>query len=142
MQLGRTPVLGRDRHEEADRLAVTFDDDESSPDAISAVAGGPGSHELRDLTSSSPSDHYCSHNPVIVASRDHARRGVSAGFVMANHGKRAPLLKPCTCGDGIMIHSPTTTYPDGDRLRAITIVGTVTGADVEPTALLTSAGER
>ena len=30
---------------------------------------------------------------VIVASREHARRHVTGGFVMANHGKRAPLTR-------------------------------------------------
>src|SRR3954454_17879079 len=63
---------------------------------------------------------------VIVASRDHARRGVSGGFVMANHGKRAQLSL-MSRGDGILIYSPTTTYPGGVLLRAITIVGEVTG---------------
>ena len=39
---------------------------------------------------------------VIVVSRDHARRGVNGGFIMANHGKRAPLarMRP---DDGIVI---------------------------------------
>jgi EVE domain len=72
---------------------------------------------------------------VIVASRDHARRGVSGGFVMANHGKRAPLSR-MSRGDGILIYSPTTTYPGGVPLRAITIVGEVTGEAPEPSDLI------
>lgn len=68
---------------------------------------------------------------VIVASREHARRGVSGGFVMANHGKRAPLAR-MSPGDGLLIYSPTTTYPDGEPLRAVTVVGEVTGAAPEP----------
>ena len=44
---------------------------------------------------------------VIVASREHARRGVTGGFVMANHGKRAPLTR-ISRGDGILMYSPTT----------------------------------
>ncbi|MDN5796644.1 MAG: EVE domain-containing protein, partial [Intrasporangium sp.] len=63
---------------------------------------------------------------VIVVSRDHARRGVEGGFVMANHGKRAPLAR-MSRGDGILIYSPTTTYPHGAPLRAVTFVGEVTG---------------
>ncbi|MGO1972127.1 MAG: EVE domain-containing protein [Propionibacteriaceae bacterium] len=72
---------------------------------------------------------------VIVASRDHARRGVDDGFVMANHGKRAPLAR-MSPGDGILIYSPTTTYPAGEPLRAVTIVGEVTGDEPEPSELI------
>jgi hypothetical protein len=78
---------------------------------------------------------------VIVASRDHARRGVSDGFVMANHGKRAPLSR-MSRGDGILIYSPTTTYPDGVPLRAITIVGEVTGEAPEPSDLIAGGFRR
>ena len=57
---------------------------------------------------------------VIVVSREHARRGVTGGFVMADHGKRASLTR-MSCGDGILIYSPTTTYPRGEPLRAVTV---------------------
>jgi EVE domain len=73
---------------------------------------------------------------VVVASRDHARRGLADGFIMANHGQRAPLAR-MHVGDGILVYSPKTTHPDGEPLRAITIVGTVTGAEPEPSALIT-----
>jgi hypothetical protein len=72
---------------------------------------------------------------VIVVSREHALRGVAAGFVMANHGKRAPLARMAR-GDGILIYSPTTTYPDGDPLRAVTIVGDIVGEEPEPSAVI------
>lgn len=72
---------------------------------------------------------------VLVASRDHARRGLAEGFVMANHGKRAPLAR-MKVGDGILIYSPTTTYPAGERFRAIAIVGEVTGESPEPSAAI------
>ena len=72
---------------------------------------------------------------MIVASRDHARRGLDDGFIMANHGKRAPLARMGR-GDGIMIYSPTTTYPEGAPLRAITIVGTIAGAEPEPSVVI------
>jgi hypothetical protein len=78
---------------------------------------------------------------VIVASRDHARRGVSDGFVMANHGKRAPLAR-MSVGDGVLIYSPTTAYPHGDPLRAITIVGDVTGDEPEPSDVITGGFRR
>jgi len=72
---------------------------------------------------------------VLVASRDHARRGLDGGFVMANHGKRAPVAR-MGVGDRILIYSPTTAYPKGEPLRAITIVGEVTGEGPEPSTVL------
>lgn len=54
---------------------------------------------------------------------------------MVNHGKRAPLAR-MKAGDGILIYSPTTTYPDGERFRAIAIVGEVTGESPEPSAAI------
>lgn len=72
---------------------------------------------------------------VLVASLEHARRGVESGFVMANHGKRAPLAR-MSPGDGVFIYSPTTTYPKGAPLRAITIVGEVTGTEPEPSEVI------
>ena len=68
---------------------------------------------------------------VVVASRDHARRGVEGGFIMANHGKKAPLAR-MSRGDGILVYSPTTTFPKGEPLRAVTFVGHVTGDAPEP----------
>ncbi|HET8987159.1 MAG TPA: EVE domain-containing protein [Humibacillus sp.] len=78
---------------------------------------------------------------VIVAARDHARRGVRAGFVMANHGKRAPLAR-MSPGDGILIYSPSTDYPDGEPLRAVTIVGEVTGEQPEPSDVIAGGFHR
>ena len=72
---------------------------------------------------------------MIVVSREHARRGVDGGFVMANHGKRPPLAR-MSPGDGILIYSPTTSYPRGEPLRAITIVGEVTGEEPEPSDVI------
>jgi hypothetical protein len=72
---------------------------------------------------------------VIVASREHARRGVTGGFVMTNHGKRAPLTR-MSRGDGIFIYSPATTYPGGEALRAVTVVGEITGDEPEPSDVI------
>ena len=72
---------------------------------------------------------------VIVVSREHARRGVAGGFVMANHGKRAPLTRMARA-DGILVYSPTTTYPRGDPVRAVTVVGQVTGDQPEPSDVI------
>jgi hypothetical protein len=78
---------------------------------------------------------------VIVASRDHARRGVSGGFVMANHGRRAPLAR-MSPGDGVLVYSPRTAHPDGAPLRAITIVGEITGAEPEPSDVIAGGFRR
>ena len=78
---------------------------------------------------------------VIVASRDHARRGLGNGFVMANHGKRAPLAR-MSAGDGVLIYSPTTTYPRGEPLRAITIVGEITGLEPEESEVISGGFRR
>jgi hypothetical protein len=78
---------------------------------------------------------------VIVASRNHARRGATGGFVMANHGKRAPLAR-MSVGDGVLIYSPTTSHPSGEPLRAVTFVGEVTGDEPEPSDVLTGGFRR
>ncbi len=78
---------------------------------------------------------------VIVASRDHARRGAREGFIMANHGKRAPLQR-MSRGDGILVYSPTTTYPRGEPLRAVTFVGAVTGDEPEPSEVIAGGFRR
>ncbi len=54
---------------------------------------------------------------------------------MANHGKRAPLAR-MRVGDQIFIYSPKTAFPDGGPFRAIAIVGRVTGAEPEPSAVI------
>lgn len=53
---------------------------------------------------------------------------------MANHGKRQPMQR-MSVGDRVVIYSPTTDYPDGEPLRAVTAVGTVTG-DVAESAVI------
>lgn len=78
---------------------------------------------------------------MIVASREHARRGLGGGFVMANHGKRAPLAR-MSLGDGILIYSPRTAYPNGNLLRAVTIVGDVSGEEPEPSELIVGGFRR
>lgn len=66
---------------------------------------------------------------VVTASADHAARGQAEKIVQANHGKDAPLrrMKP---GDGVVIYSPRTTFPDGPALQAFTLIGRI--ADAEP----------
>lgn len=66
---------------------------------------------------------------------------MSGGFVMANHGKRSPVAR-MTAGDGILIYSPTTTFPGGAPLRAVTIVGEVTGDEPEPSDVIAGGFRR
>ena len=51
-----------------------------------------------------------------VASRDHLNVGVKGGFIQLNHGKQAPLRR-LKAGDGVIMYSPRTTYPDGEPLK-------------------------
>ncbi len=39
-------------------------------------------------------------------------------------------------GDRVLVYSPKTRFPDGDAFQAIAIVGTVTGAAPEPSAVI------
>lgn len=78
---------------------------------------------------------------VIVASRDHARRGLSDGLVMANHGKRFPLAQ-MSPGDDVLIYSPRTAHPNGEPLRAVTVVGEVTGEEPRPSDVIAGGFRR
>jgi hypothetical protein len=60
---------------------------------------------------------------------------------MANHGKRAPLAR-MSRGDRVLIYSPTTTYPGGEPLRAVTIIGEVTGDEPEPSDVISGGFRR
>jgi hypothetical protein len=64
-----------------------------------------------------------------VVSRSHVRLGVDGGFIQLNHGKKAPLQR-FHAGDGLLIYSPKTAYPDGDPLQAFTAVGTITSGEI------------
>jgi hypothetical protein len=64
-----------------------------------------------------------------VASRDHVDLGVKGGFVQLNHGRQAAVRR-LKAGDGVIMYSPRTAYPDGERLNAFTAIGTVVTGDV------------
>ena len=46
-----------------------------------------------------------------------------------NHGKKAPLgtLRP---GDGLVMYSPRTAYPDGEPLQHFTAIGTISTGEI------------
>jgi hypothetical protein len=64
-----------------------------------------------------------------VASRDHVNVGVTRAVIQLNHGKEAPLRR-LKAGDGVIMYSPRTAYPDGEPLQAFTAIGTVATGEV------------
>jgi predicted RNA-binding protein len=64
-----------------------------------------------------------------VVSRAHVQLGVEGGFIQLNHGKRAPLTK-LKAGDGLVMYSPRTSYPDGEVLQAFTAVGRIKSGEI------------
>lgn len=64
-----------------------------------------------------------------VVSRAHAEKGVKDGFIQLNHGKKAPLQR-LRQGDGVIIYSPRTEYPDGEPLQKFTAIGTVVTGEI------------
>ncbi len=59
-----------------------------------------------------------------VVQRDHVLRGVELGIVQTSHGARSGIQR-MTAGDGLVMYSPKTAYPDGDPLREFTAIGRV-----------------
>jgi hypothetical protein len=64
-----------------------------------------------------------------VVSRAHVLLGVEGGFIQLNHGKKAPLTK-FRAGDGLVMYSPRTAYPDGEVLQAFTAIGMIKSAEI------------
>ena len=64
-----------------------------------------------------------------VVSRSHVAKGVKGGFLQLNHGKKAPVRR-LKAGDGVIIYSPRTDYPDGASLQAFTAIGVVVTGEV------------
>ena len=64
-----------------------------------------------------------------VVSRQHAHLGVEGGFIQLNHGKKAPLQR-LRAGDGVVMYSPRTSYPDGEVLQSFTAIGVVCRGEV------------
>ena len=75
-------------------------------------------------------DHHTQRNHWLgVVSRSHVQIGVAGGFIQLNHGKWAPLQK-FRAGDGLVIYSPRTEYPDGEMLQASTAIGTIASGEI------------
>lgn len=61
---------------------------------------------------------------VIVASKDHVKRGLSGGFAQACHGKSAPL-KRMRKGDFVVYYSGKQTMGSLDKCQEFTAIGQV-----------------
>jgi predicted RNA-binding protein len=61
---------------------------------------------------------------IIIASRDHASRGVEGGFVQANHGKKAALQR-MRRGDWIVFYCPKETFEGKVPCRRFTGLGEI-----------------
>ena len=66
---------------------------------------------------------------IVVVSKDHIARGVSGGFIQANHGKLGPL-KRMAVGDWVICYSPKKNYTGNEPLQAFTAIGQVAGEEV------------
>lgn len=64
-----------------------------------------------------------------VVSRSHVQVGVNGGFIQLNHGKKAPLQR-LRAGDGLIMYSPRTSYPDGEVLQSFTAIGVVASGEI------------
>jgi hypothetical protein len=61
---------------------------------------------------------------VVVVSKDHIERGISGGFIQANHGKSGSL-KRMAVNDWVMCYSPTQKLGEKEPCRAFTEMGKV-----------------
>ena len=70
-----------------------------------------------------------------VVSRSHVEIGVKGGFIQLNHGKKVPLQK-FRAGDGLVMYSPRTSYPDGEPLQSFTAIGTIVSGEIYQVEML------
>jgi len=66
---------------------------------------------------------------IALVSRSRVQVGVKGGFIQFNHGKKAPLQK-LRAGDGLIMYSPRTSYPDGEMFQSSTAIGVVTSEEI------------
>jgi len=67
-------------------------------------------------------------NWIAVASAEHVRHGLEAGFMQVSHGKAAPLRR-IAAGDRVAYYSPTERFRGKERLQAFTAIGVAKGGD-------------
>jgi hypothetical protein len=59
---------------------------------------------------------------ITVVSKEHLHRGITGGFMQANHGKSAPLKK-IKEGDWVIFYSPKLSMNGDEKLQAFTAIG-------------------
>ncbi|MDO5106141.1 EVE domain-containing protein [Capnocytophaga sp.] len=68
---------------------------------------------------------------IIVASKDHAQKGVAEGFAQACHGKATPL-KRMKKGDFVIYYSSKLTFGKSEPCQKFTAIGKVADNEVYP----------
>lgn len=66
---------------------------------------------------------------IIVASKDHAERGMQCGIAQVCHGKIAPLKK-MKVNDWVVIYSSKDSFPVGEKYQKFTAIGRVKDEEV------------
>ncbi|MBC6109991.1 EVE domain-containing protein [Pedobacter fastidiosus] len=61
---------------------------------------------------------------IVVASKDHVKRGIDGGFMQANHGKLPPL-KRLKENDWVIFYSSKKIMETADKCQAFTAIGKV-----------------
>ena len=69
------------------------------------------------------------HYWIIVASKDHLQRGLAGGFIQANHGKAAPLMR-MHAGDWVVFYYPKLEYEEPGKLQCFTAIGRIIGENI------------
>jgi hypothetical protein len=67
---------------------------------------------------------------ITVASKDHIARGISGGFMQANHGKQAPLKRMVHAGDWVLFYSPKQSMNGTEPCKAFTAIGQAFGDEI------------
>lgn len=68
---------------------------------------------------------------IVVASKDHVKRGIAGGFAQTCHGKAAPL-KRMKKGDFILYYSGKLHFGKPDKCQEFTAIGQVRTEEVYP----------
>ena len=68
---------------------------------------------------------------VIVASKDHVKKGMAEGFAQACHGSRSPLQR-MKKGDYVIYYSGKESFTKSKKCQKFTALGMVKGDDVYP----------
>jgi len=71
------------------------------------------------------------HYWILVASKDYLRRGLTGGFIQANHGN-ATSLRQMHAGDWVIFYSQRAGYDKPEKLQRFTAIGKIADENVYP----------